>query len=268
MGSNEKVVEQPIKRKDVLKVASAAGAGVLLMAVGKVEKAVAAGKGKIKGPHWGMLVDLRRCTGCRTCTVACKAENEVPLGVFRTYVHYKEKGSYPNTQRGMAPTFCNHCDNAPCVEVCPVEPKEKSFKRADGVTVTYQAKATYKRPDGPVLWDNERCVGCHMCVENCPYKARFVDPTLQAGANPGNNGIGKCTQCSHRVDKGVEPSCVQSCVGGALMFGDMNDASSAIAQALRVNRTKVWNPGAGTSPQVHYVGLQDKAVLGQEVYEV
>ncbi len=267
MSKLDKQLEAPVKRKAFLTTASAAGLALVALGTGAKRKAAAA-KGKMSGTKWGMAVNLKRCIGCKTCTVACKAENEVALGVFRTYVHYLETGSYPKAKRYMAPVLCNHCDNAPCVEACPIDAIKTSFKRADGVTVHFEKKATYKRPDGVVLWDNERCIGCHMCVENCPYKARFVDPTLQAGANPGNNGIGKCTQCVHRVDNGVEPSCVQSCVGGALAFGDLNDASSKVAQMVRKNRTFVWKPELGTSPRTFYIGLKDKAVLGEEVYEV
>ncbi len=268
MSSSQIENDRPVCRKEFLATASAAGAALVAVIAGGTAKKVSAASRTAKGPRWAMAVDLRSCTGCKTCTVACKAENEVPLGVFRTSVHYLEQGRYPNVKRHMAPVFCNHCDNPPCVEACPVEEIKATYKRPDGIKVSYKKKATYKRPDGVVLWDNERCVGCHMCVENCPYGARYVDTSLQAGANPDSHGIGKCTYCVQRLDNGVTPSCAQTCVGGALTFGDLNDPSSKIAKLIKENRPDTWKPETGSKPATFYIGLKNKAVLGKEVRSI
>jgi tetrathionate reductase subunit B len=264
MSETEKV-EKAVGRKDFLKAVKAAGAGLLVLAVGKSVKTVEAASRKVKGPRYAMLVDLRRCIGCKTCTVACKAENEVPLGVFRTTVNSLETGKYPKTKRYFAPRLCNHCDNPPCVDPCPVDPIKTTYTRPDGIEVTFEKKATYKRPDGVVLMDYERCIGCHLCVGACPYGARFVDPYKIAGGAPPNNTVGKCDYCVHRLDKGMVPSCVQSCLGGALVFGDLNDSHSKASKMVRENKTQVWKPDENTKPQTYYIGLKENEVLGEEV---
>src|SRR3970282_727508 len=134
-----------------------------------------------------MVVDLRRCVGCRASTVACKSENNVPDGVFRTWVKFAEIGEYPQTRPRFLPSFCNHCDNPPCVPVCPV-------------------LATYKRGDGLVLIDYDQCIGCGYCIEACPYGARHINP-VQRTAD-------KCTLCVHRLGAGQKPACVATCIGG------------------------------------------------------
>src|SRR3990172_8295002 len=109
--------------------------------------------------RWAMVMDVRRCTGCQACSVACKAENEVPLGVFRTHVRYYELGKYPNVRRARVPHICNHCDDPPCVDVCPTG-------------------ASQRREDGIVFVDYDICIGCKSCMAACPYGARFIHPDL------------------------------------------------------------------------------------------
>lgn len=191
--------------------------------------------------RYGMLVDLRRCIGCQACTVSCSMENLPPLGQFRTTVLQYEVQHAGNEDLPPAmlnlPRLCNHCDNPPCVPVCPVQ-------------------ATFQRSDGIVLVDNERCVGCGYCVQACPYDARFINHETQTAD--------KCTFCEHRLEAGLLPACVESCVGGARVIGDLNDEGSEIRQRMREHASdlKVLKPAMGTDPHVYYLGLPDAFVDG------
>ena len=154
---------------------------------------------------YGFVLDQRKCIGCHACTVACKAENDVPLGAFRTWVKYVEKGEFPHTRRFFAILRCNHCDNAPCVTICP--------------TV-----ALYKRADGIVDFDNSRCIGCKSCMQACPYDALYIDPTSHTAA--------KCHYCAHRTEIGLQPACVVVCPEQAIVSGDLDDPLSRISQLV------------------------------------
>lgn len=127
--------------------------------------------------RYGFAIDQRTCIGCHACTVACKTEHDVPVGQFRTWVKYVDKGEYPNTTREMGVMRCNHCTDAPCVKGCPTE-------------------ALFIRPDGIVDFDNERCIGCKMCMQACPYDAIYIDANTNTAA--------KCNFCAHRIDQGLE----------------------------------------------------------------
>ena len=190
----------------------------------------------MEGKRFGMLVDMRKCIGCQACTVSCIQENAVPEGSFRTVVStYSVKLTDSAQPAGtyVLPRLCNHCDNPPCIPVCPVS-------------------ATYKREDGIVVVDGDRCVGCAYCVQACPYDARFI--------NHETNKADKCTFCAHRVDVGLLPACVETCVGGARIFGDVNDPQSYISKRLKAaaGKTRVLKPEAGTNPHVFYIGLDDQ----------
>ncbi len=190
--------------------------------------------------QWGMLVDLRRCIGCQACTVACKAENGVPLGVFRRRVRTLMTGSFPEVGRHFVPISCFHCEKPKCLPACD---KHKCY---DGQSET----ALYKREDGTVLIDEAKCKpGKKPCMTACPYNNIFYDPLTKKAD--------KCTFCEHRVDQGVAPACVQTCEGGALQFGDVKDPSSAIARAIAANDTKVLKPRKKMNPSFHYIGLDD-----------
>lgn len=183
--------------------------------------------------RWAMVVDLRRCIGCMACVSACKAEFDVPLGVWRTVVKVKDTGAYPNVRRNFMPRLCNHCDNPPCVRNCPTE-------------------ATYKHEDGFVLQRYERCIGCRTCIAACPYNARFILPRNRTRV--GVNGvIDKCTFCQHRVEQGMVPACVQTCLGRSRIFGDVNDPDSEVARLVATEKTTVLKPEKGTAPQVYYI---------------
>ena len=216
-------------RRQVLGTAGkAALGGVAALAALGPAGAVAAAAG---GERWGMLVDLTRCIGCNACSVACKAENDVPLGVFRRRVRPLMAGSYPDTQRAFVPISCFHCEKPACLEAC---------KKAD-------VGAIYKTADGFVVIDQEKCEKKKRCTFECPYRNVFI--------NPVDDKAQKCTFCEHRVKQGVAPACVQTCVGGALTFGDLNDPNSGITKAIKANKAKVLRPDKGTSPSMYYIGL-------------
>ena len=177
--------------------------------------------------QYGMVIDVRRCIGCHACTVACKSEFTVALGVNRSWVEYVEKGIYPNVGRSFLPRLCNHCSEPPCVYVCPTN-------------------ATYKRKkDGVVVVDQGLCIGCKYCVQACPYDSRYLDPYT--------GWADKCDFCIHRVSKGVEPSCVNTCVGGARIFGDLGDPESEVSRLIAENRVTVLRQEMGTFPNVYYI---------------
>lgn len=188
--------------------------------------------GPARAPHWGMVVDLRKCIGCQACTVACIMENHVPEDAFRTHVSvYELVTDGQDPAMVMLPRLCNHCADAPCIPVCPVG-------------------ATFQRADGIVVVDADRCVGCAYCVQACPYDARFVNHATQKAD--------KCTFCAHRVEAGLLPACVESCVGGARIFGDLDDPKSAVAKLVAKGDAKVLKPELGTRPHVFYLGLDDR----------
>ena len=183
---------------------------------------------KMMGKRLAMLFDLRKCIGCSSCAVACKSENDVPLGVWRSWVKKTEKGRFPNTREYFLPIVCNNCEIPICVTVCPVN-------------------AGIKRPDGIVYIDPHRCIGCRYCMASCPYGVRYIHPERKIAE--------KCFWCHHRVDAGLKPACSLVCPTGAILFGDINDPESAIAKALAKNAVQVIKPEIGTSPHTFYIDL-------------
>jgi tetrathionate reductase subunit B len=195
------------------------------------------GKAAPKTPRYAMVIDLRRCVGCQACTVACAMENRTPLGFQRTFVGDFEVESAGRPRKVLAPRLCNHCQRPACVPACPVG-------------------ATFQRADGLVLVDRTRCLGCGYCVLNCPYGARFLNHQAKAAD--------KCSLCAHRLDAGLLPACVETCLGKARVVGDMNDPGSAVARLLAANpKARVYKPEAGTEPRVFYVGLDEAEDLPQ-----
>jgi tetrathionate reductase subunit B len=189
--------------------------------------------------QYGMVIDVRRCIGCHACTVACKSEFDVPLGVNRSWVEYVEKGVYPNVGRSFLPRLCNHCSEPPCVGVCPTN-------------------ATWKRDqDGIVVIDSGLCIGCKYCIQACPYDARFLNPVTKVAD--------KCDFCIHRVSQGLVPSCVNTCVGGARIFGDPD---SDISKVVASNRISVLRGEMGTFPNVYYIGADHTDELDAKRPEV
>lgn len=176
--------------------------------------------------NYAFLIDNRRCIGCHACSVACKAEHQVPLGVARTWVKYVEKGQFPDTRRTFQVTRCNHCDDAPCVEICPTT-------------------ALFRRQDGIVDFDGRRCIGCKACMQACPYDALYIDPQTETAA--------KCNFCAHKVEVGLEPPCVTVCPTQAIVAGDLDEPGERIVQILGRTPTLVRKPEKGTRPKVFYV---------------
>ncbi len=176
--------------------------------------------------QYAFLIDNRRCIGCHACSVACKAEHQVALGVARTWVKYVEKGVFPETRRSFQVTRCNHCADAPCVEICPTT-------------------ALFRRKDGIVDFDGRRCVGCKACMQGCPYDALYIDPETETAA--------KCNYCAHRVEVGLEPPCVTVCPTQAIVAGDLDEPASRFVGLLSRHPTQVRKPEKGTRPNVFYI---------------
>lgn len=183
--------------------------------------------------RYGFVIDQNRCIGCHACTVACKDEHDVPVGVNRTWVKYIEKGHFPATSRHFAVLRCNHCDDAPCIEICP--------------TV-----ALYRSPNGIVDFDNDRCIGCKSCMQACPYDALYIDPD--------HNTAAKCNFCAHRVELGLQPACEVVCPTQAIMSGDLDDPESAIARTVATRKVSLRKPHKGTHPKLFYVGVEEDAL--------
>jgi tetrathionate reductase subunit B len=247
-------------RREFLKLAGMGAVGLLASAsLDPVEASTA----KSKGVHWGFLVDARKCIGCEACVVACKTENRVPLGVFRTTVKMRDHGEYPKAKRDFLPIKCNHCEDAPCVEECPTDIIDHRITTADGRILNFKGKAaTYKRPDGPVLVDFDKCTGCGLCVTACAYNARYKNPFVMAGSAPEGKKLpvaDKCTLCIHRLEKGLAPACVNTCLGGARIAGDLNDPRSEISRILAANKNKVkvLLKDEKTGPECFYLGLDE-----------
>lgn len=208
--------------------------------------------------RWGMVIDLRRCVGCQTCTIACKQEHDLPAGYQWRFVADCEVGEYPDVRRVFLPMQCMHCAEPPCVPVCPTG-------------------ASRQRPDGIVWVAYDACVGCGYCAVACPYQARhlmhdargyFASPTPseEAVARPERRGVmTKCTFCKERVDAGVArglqpgvdadatPMCAVACIADAILFGDLDDPTSRVARLAGAGRAVPLLPECGTQPSVFYV---------------
>lgn len=201
--------------------------------------------------EFAYVINVFNCIGCGNCVRACKRENGVPSGVFRTWVERyiaTDQGVYIDSPKGAlegfkqvnaevrakaklsrtVPKMCNHCDNPPCVQVCPVG-------------------ATFKTPEGFVLIDHGHCIGCAYCVQACPYGARFINPVIKKSD--------KCTWCYHRVKAGKLPACVTVCPNKARLFGDLKDPNSEVAQIFKEDRWMTLRPEMHTDPYCFYVGL-------------
>lgn len=205
---------------------------------------------------WGMVIDLNKCIGCSACTIACIAENHLPPGIAYRPVIEEEIGEFPNVTRRFTPRPCMQCDEPPCVPVCPVS-------------------ATYKRPDGIVEVNYDKCIGCRYCMVACPYAARYFDfgerysddtPAVQPYEEAHSPEYGqdwshqdvegvvrKCQFCLHRLEAGMLPACVTTCIGGATYFGDLNDAESLVSEIQASGRVVRLKEELGTKPKVSYL---------------
>ena len=183
--------------------------------------------------QYGFVIDHDNCIGCHACTVACKSENDVPVGNFRTSVKYVEAGTYPDIKRHFLVQRCNHCTDAPCVTICPVNALEK-------------------RDDGIVDIDRDACIGCRACMQACPYDAIYL--------NEDKGAVEKCHFCAHRVEQNLEPACAVVCPTNAIIAGDFDDPRSKVSLLVQNNETKVRRAEQGTGPNVHYKGAADIAL--------
>ncbi|RMF10493.1 MAG: 4Fe-4S dicluster domain-containing protein [Candidatus Neomarinimicrobiota bacterium] len=218
---------------------------------------------------WSMVIDLRKCVGCHACTVGCIAENKLPPGVVYRPVLEEEIGTFPHVARRFIPRPCMQCEEPPCTTVCPVN-------------------ATWKRKDGIVEIDYDQCIGCRYCITACPYSARTFDtghyytedaPSQPAGylgsadarvyetapnydygqerprvdeQSPIGNAR-KCHFCVHRLEKGMLPECVVTCIGRATFFGDANDPESLVSELIPQPNVMRLKEEMGTKPKVHYL---------------
>lgn len=254
-----------ISRKTFLQIAGGAalaGAGGRLACAlaGRAERAGAESTQALKPSRWAMVIDVGRCLqkeGCTKCVEACHQAHNVPqIGVEAHRINWiwktpygsafpGEENEYQATRLKTAaiPVFCNHCDNPPCVRVCPT-------------------KATWKREDGIVMMDWHRCIGCRYCMAACPYGSRsfnWVDPRPYLPVqNPDfptrtKGVVEKCTFCEDRIGRGEAPACVKACPQEAMIFGALHDANSAIRELLRTRYTVRRKPELGTNPQIYYI---------------
>ncbi len=186
-------------------------------------------------PRYVFVIDAKRCIDCRACLVACRAEWETPLGQTRIWVRTSGiQGKFPDLAQEFIPFNCQHCADPWCVQACPTG-------------------ATYQREDGLVLIDPGACIGCGYCVEACPYHVRFI--------NKETGKADKCSACQPRIDMGEQPACVATCIGGARLFGDINDPESEVSRAIRGRKvSRLITPLVNTEPMVYYLGDLDNPV--------
>lgn len=283
------LLETPVDRAEFMRRAAgmglAAGVGMMALSSLNIKLAFAQDQGKdelfimtedlkkaMNKPDvkWGMLIDLRRCTGCSACTVGCIAEQKSPPGVMYRPVYHEESGTYPNVNRRFTPRPCNQCENPPCFDACPKKGKA-TWKSTSGVG------------NGIVMINYDECIGCGRCVDACPYKVRTLDagafytegtPAVQAYEQLPTYEYGKewprekkqipvgkarkCHFCFHRLNAGMLPACVNTCVCRANYFGDMGDNNSLISRMMQQNKNQIkvlksvdGDPGAGFGGERH-----------------
>lgn len=208
--------------------------------------------GTVTRQRFAMGIQISECIGCGRCVSACKIENNVPKQpfFFRTWVEryiikkddevivqcneggvgefFEEVKEKDILRSFFVPKLCNHCDNPPCAQVCPVG-------------------ATFQTKEGIVLVDENRCIGCSYCIQACPYGARYM--------HPEKHTVDKCTMCYHRIKKGMLPACVEVCPTQARVFGDLNSGASPLGRLKRMKNISVLKPGLNTKPKVFYTDL-------------
>jgi Fe-S-cluster-containing dehydrogenase component len=245
--------ERKWTRREVIKLLAAAP-GLVLLRCGPVPPP----PGKLpeydwSKHYWGYAVDTTKCIGCCACMRACRAENDVPKGYFRTWVeryrvdrhggvdvdvatsdtHVFGEKSGEVSKAFFVPKLCNHCEKSVCSQVCPVG-------------------ASYTTKDGVVLVDKKQCIGCGYCVQACPYGTRFI--------HPKSHLADKCTLCYHRITRGKLPACVLACPTGARLFGDLKNPTGRLSVVLKQRRYRMLRPEMGTHPKCYYLGLDREVV--------
>lgn len=202
--------------------------------------------------RYGMVIDLKGCIGCNACTIACKQEHATGPGIFWSRTLVSEKGTYPNARMDYLPLLCMHCENAPCIAVCPTG-------------------ASHKLENGTVVIDKDKCIGCKKCMHACPYGARSIvtneipyygdkGTTAYEKASKDKHRVGvveKCDFCTDRVEKGQKPACVLTCPTQSRFFGDLDDPKSNVSKLLRDRDGYQLKPELGTNPSVYYLPHED-----------
>jgi Fe-S-cluster-containing dehydrogenase component len=253
-------MEKPnIKRREFLKIAALGSALVGGLRLVKLTSASETGG---SSPHsWAMVIDQSKCTGCGYCTLACRAHNDVSPDI--SWNRVLDAGTVGDKQVFL-PRPCMHCEHAPCVEVCMV-------------------KASYRRPDGIVMMDYDKCIGCRYCEIACPYNGRAFNWEAFTGPNPAvpewgqpeverrpRGVVEKCSFCYQRIDRGLQlgltpgvdeaatPACVVACPAGARSFGDLNDPESPVSQVLASHAYFQLREDLGTKPHVYYLPVDNE----------
>lgn len=208
-----------------------------------------------EGKWYGIAFDIEKCIGCGSCARSCKIENDVPKDPF-FFRNWVEQYTITNDEEVLVsspnggidgftqpvpeeeiyktffvPKMCNHCAKSPCTQVCPVG-------------------ASFESPEGLALVDKSYCIGCGYCVQACPYGCRYI--------NPEEGVVDKCTLCSHRLDKGLDPACMMSCPTGARIYGDLNDKDSKVSQFIKENNCAVLKPQLNTGSKLFYNALSQE----------
>jgi tetrathionate reductase subunit B len=235
-------------RRELLRFLAAGGGLILVGCAGPRGATRKVGSYDPTQHYWAYAVDTTRCIGCGACMRACRDENDVPEGRYRTWVERYQiaadgkvsvdvasgpdaifaPAASPAAKAFFVPKLCNHCERSVCSQVCPVG-------------------ATFCTDDGVVLVDEKHCVGCGYCVQACPYGTRFIDPRTHT-AN-------KCTLCYHRITRGLRPACIEACPTGARLFGDLRDPKDGLHTLLRQRHYRLLRPELGTHPRCYYIGL-------------
>lgn len=203
--------------------------------------------------RYGMLIDLDICASCGACVMACKVQNGTQQGTYWCTVLTKDRGKYPHVEKRALPIACQHCNKAPCVEHCPTG-------------------ASYYVGDGTVLIDKDKCIGCRLCMNVCPYHVRTFNETTPEN-NPYFKGfdltpfekahaadhpagvVEKCIHCHERlVNEGKQPACVQACITKCRCFGDLDDPDSEISKKIVAGHAHQLMPEYGTDPNTYYIG--------------
>jgi Fe-S-cluster-containing dehydrogenase component len=255
-------------RREFLKIAGISAVGLVLPPLANlagakagtpaVAPAAAGPLPALTAKRWGMAIDVRKCPpGCTDCITACHTTHNVPdFGNLKDEIRWigtvkmekvfpaETHPRMPEAVKELAvPVLCNHCENPACVRVCPT-------------------KATFKRPDGIVVMDYHRCIGCRFCMAACPYGSRsmnYRDPRpFIKKINPDfptrtKGVVEKCNFCEERLAKGILPACVLACPQKALTFGDVEDSGSDVRRLLDEKFSLLRRQELGTGPQIYYI---------------